>query len=195
MKKFIFDFFGVIAEFDNDIVYKRYAKSCPDEEVAFRALNGFMAREEIITGQLNLNDIFSLMVDELSISMGFAEFKNNWIQEYSWKMPGMTEIIKELSNKTEIYILSNIDEYYWETVKKLHDELNLFDSVYLSFEIGLAKPDKKIFEFVLSDIKADAKDCIFIDDTLKNITVAEDIGIEAHQFKSSSIFRSKYLSS
>ena len=146
MKKFIFDFFGVIAEFDNDIVYKRYAKSCPDEEVAFRALNGFMAREEIITGQLNLNDIFSLMVDELSISMGFAEFKNNWIQEYSWKMPGMTEIIKELSNKTEIYILSNIDEYYWETVKKLHDELNLFDSVYLSFEIGLAKPDKKIFE-------------------------------------------------
>ena len=54
--------------------------------------------------------------------------------------------------------------------------LDEFDYVYLSFEIGLKKPDKQIYEYVLDDLKIDAKNILFIDDDTDNILMAKECG-------------------
>ena len=56
-------------------------------------------------------------------------------------------------------------------------EFKDFDRTYLSFRLHLEKPDSKIFEFVLKDLKAQAEDVLFVDDLEKNIQTAADLGI------------------
>jgi putative hydrolase of the HAD superfamily len=47
----------------------------------------------------------------------------------------------------------------------------------LSHEIHLRKPNKDIFEFVLSENNLTAKACFFVDDNKDNIKTANALGI------------------
>ena len=49
-----------------------------------------------------------------------------------------------------------------------------FDEVILSNEVGFRKPDKEIFEYTLNTLKLPAKECLFIDDLVKNIIPAKE---------------------
>lgn len=77
-----------------------------------------------------------------------------------------------LSNTNTLHInwvKGNIS--FYETFK------NCFDAFYLSHEIGLRKPNKAIFEFVLNNHKLNADECLFIDDTKEHILEASQLGI------------------
>jgi putative hydrolase of the HAD superfamily len=53
-----------------------------------------------------------------------------------------------------------------------------FDKFYLSHNIGLRKPNKDIFEFVLNENKLEAKNCYYIDDTKEHIDSANQLGFQ-----------------
>lgn len=60
-------------------------------------------------------------------------------------------------------------------------DLTKFDKVYLSFELGCRKPNKKIYDYVLQDLKCDAGDILFIDDDTANIAMAKKYGWNTRQ--------------
>ncbi|MFI5221591.1 MAG: HAD-IA family hydrolase [Bacteroidia bacterium] len=95
------------------------------------------------------------------------------------------ELIKELSKDFEIYLLSNtnsihirwFDQYFRKNF--VNENWNhLFKKIFYSFEIGMRKPDKEIFEFCLGQINRDGAECIFIDDNKTNLEGAERCGIQ-----------------
>ena len=56
--------------------------------------------------------------------------------------------------------------------------LKMFDYVFLSFEIGLRKPDREIYEYVLKSIQTTPNNVLFIDDYINNIQGAKECGIQ-----------------
>ena len=54
---------------------------------------------------------------------------------------------------------------------------DLFDRVYLSNEIGYAKPAKRFFEYILHDLEIKPSQMLFIDDIARNVEAAQNIGI------------------
>lgn len=54
---------------------------------------------------------------------------------------------------------------------------DLFDAVVISSEVGLRKPDERIFRHALALLGLDAADCVFIDDIEHNVHAAEALGI------------------
>ena len=48
--------------------------------------------------------------------------------------------------------------------------------MYLSFEIELRKPDRKVYEYVLNDMKISPENILFIDDDTNNILMAKECG-------------------
>ena len=64
-------------------------------------------------------------------------------------------------------------------IKELLDK---FDGVVLSGKIGLTKPNKEIFEYLLNTYKLNANECLFIDDSPLNINGAKNAGIEGYVF-------------
>lgn len=93
------------------------------------------------------------------------------------------DFIKELkkSSKYKLILLSNTNELHIDWIKNnipFYEAFkSCFDAFYLSHEIYLRKPNRDIFDFVLSENNLNAKDCLFIDDNKDNIETANSIGI------------------
>ncbi len=97
------------------------------------------------------------------------------------------EFIKNLKSKGyKIFILSNMCK---EIVDILHNflDLKLFDNVIFSCEIGLRKPDIQFYKMALKKFNVAAKDCIFIDDNIKNLTPFEELGGKTFLFDNKKI--------
>ncbi len=58
-----------------------------------------------------------------------------------------------------------------------------FDSVINSSRVGFAKPSQEIFQAALNCVGARAKEALFVDDTLANVTAAQALGIASHHFQ------------
>lgn len=93
------------------------------------------------------------------------------------------DFLKRLASEKrfKLILLSNTNTLHINWVKKniaCYDTFkNCFDAFYLSHEIGLRKPNKAIFEFVLGNNSLIAHECLFIDDTKEHILGAWQLGI------------------
>lgn len=89
---------------------------------------------------------------------------------------GVIETIKALSKKYKLSILSNAlpSRRYHELL--LDNLISYFDPVIISFEVGMHKPDSKIFEYALSLSEFRPSEIAFVDDNLKNIQTAKKMG-------------------
>lgn len=52
----------------------------------------------------------------------------------------------------------------------------------MSFEVGVMKPDRKIFEDSLSKLKLRSKECVYVDDIKDYVEAAKALGIHGHQY-------------
>lgn len=179
----IFDLFGVMVAFDNDIVYRRLADCCADPEQAFIALDGFMAGTNVITGRQPLTMTHRILVDSLGLELSFDEFVIAWNEPYDVIMPGMSEVIDRLKPAHRVLLLSNIDTDYWQAMRPRHPEFDRFDELLISGELGLAKPDPRIFRLASERAGAPPQRCLFIDDTPRNVDAARALGMHGHVFE------------
>jgi putative hydrolase of the HAD superfamily len=95
--------------------------------------------------------------------------------------------LEQLAGKYNLYLLSNTNSIHYtafhnsftaETGRKNFDDY--FTKAYYSQQIGLRKPEKEIYSFVLQDAGIAASETVFIDDLLKNIEGAASVGIQTH---------------
>lgn len=64
-----------------------------------------------------------------------------------------------------------------------------FDGMVISGEVGLVKPEKPIFDYLLAQVGRPAADCLFIDDNPPNITAARGFGFQTIRFTSADDLR------
>lgn len=91
--------------------------------------------------------------------------------------------VKELKAKGyQVYYLSN---YGLKTRRETAEDLifmPLMDGGIMSYEVKLIKPSFEIYERLLETYRLKAEECVFLDDTLRNVEAARKVGMEAIQF-------------
>jgi len=80
-------------------------------------------------------------------------------------------------------LLSNVDPYYWATVRSSIPELKSFHAQVLSFEKGIAKPEETAFRMAVAAAEVPIQRCYFIDDKPENIEAAASVGLAGHIFR------------
>lgn len=93
------------------------------------------------------------------------------------------EYIKQLKKDYKIGLLSNAWVNARENLSRLYDFQKYFDDLVFSAEVGMRKPDERIFRLVLERLEVEPQEAIFIDDFAINITGATEIGIHAVLYK------------
>lgn len=95
------------------------------------------------------------------------------------------DMIKALHSKGfHTHLLSNTNDLHWEEIKRRYfsDEgytcKDLFDHVFVSHEMHLAKPDPEIYRQAVRQIGRPAAQCLFIDDALVNVEGAQQEGLQ-----------------
>jgi 2-haloacid dehalogenase len=178
----IFDLFGVLVEFNDDLVSARLADSCACPVSAFRALRDIVSRGDPIRGRLTLDGLHDELRARHGLELSREAFETCWLKSYSRAMPGMEVLLSELARRHPLVLLSNVDKYYWRTLSDDLVELRHFDHRVLSWQTGVAKPEQQAFELAIKASGTSASRCFFIDDKAENVEAARELGMGAHLF-------------
>ena len=98
-------------------------------------------------------------------------------------------MLRELSKKHRLVLLSNVDRYYIEAIRNQHSELDHFAVQLVSYEMGAAKPSEAAFIAALRASQAKPSECYFIDDKDENVDAAKAFGIRGHVFTTAQALR------
>lgn len=94
-----------------------------------------------------------------------------------------TKIINLLKDHYKLAVLSNHAKEWSEHMKQKFDLFKSFDPIIFSCDVGLRKPDPRIYEIALRRLKCDADECVLIDDKKRNVDAAEKLGIKGIVFE------------
>ncbi len=103
--------------------------------------------------------------------------------------PEVFELIKKLKKHYKLAILTNNSEEWLTFQNKKFDFKRKFDVIVSSHEIGVQKPNKKIYRFILGKLNCNANECIFIDNKRRNLKPAKQIGMKIILFKNFKQFK------
>ena len=110
----------------------------------------------------------------------FLEIFRDWpIGPY----PGTAEVLAEVKRSVPIGCLSNTNTMHWEHQTALWPILDMFDFRFLSFELGLAKPDEAIFHAVADRLPFGRDRILYFDDVDVNSEAARSFGFQSKQVR------------
>jgi glucose-1-phosphatase len=95
---------------------------------------------------------------------------------------GLLNFIRSLRGKYKTGIISNAWSDLREnlTREKMDDA---FDHIIISAEVGVAKPEAKIFQIALKQAEVSPNEAVFVDDFYINIEGCEKVGMKGIHFK------------
>ena len=95
----------------------------------------------------------------------------------------LVEYIRKLHPRYKVGLLSNA----WNDLRQVMQERfhfdGLFDDLVISAEVGLAKPDPRIFELAVTRLGVQPAEAVFVDDVLANVEAAQGIGLQAIHYQ------------
>ena len=102
-------------------------------------------------------------------------------------VPGIIEdsvaVLAELKARGEqVYAITNFSREKWAECLIRFPFLQSFDGVVVSAHEGVIKPDPEIYHILLRRYGLAAADCVFVDDSAKNIEAARGVGMKAVHF-------------
>ncbi len=134
-------------------------------------------------GEISENQYLDNIVKALKISLKFKKIIKKSLRNQFVLIGGTQKIVKKLRGKYILGVISNHAKEWIDYCKKHYEIDGLFDSILWSYDIGLAKPDPKIFKLMLKRLNLKAQECLFIDDQLRNIESARKLGFQTIQFQ------------
>ena len=187
INNYIFDFGNVLGEFYPDRLTAPFVE---DEEANKRIREVVFDRlywDKLDWGHITDDEVKEGICSRLSeedSEIGCRVY-DNWVQTMT-PVKGMEKLVVDIHNSgKKLFLLSNISEGFAKTypeVKWIKELFDNFDGIVLSGTIGKAKPNKDIFEYVLEKFGLNADECLFIDDSPKNISAAKSVGIDGYIF-------------
>lgn len=188
-KVLLFDLGNVLLPIDLDLTYK-----------AFASYSSKFSFEEIkhITSELGLwvsyeaghqsdQEFRNFLKKELALNCSDEQFDkafNALLLHFDYETYLTLNHYKE--KFSGLYLLSNTskihsDDYFQYRIGESQVSIfDLFDHLFLSYEMGVVKPDSAIYHMVSEKIGVPFQEIIFFDDNFNNIETALNLGMDAH---------------
>ena len=140
---------------------------------------GTQYRESIITR----DEFWKHVLESLRIDADANLLAKDWIGGYEI-ITGTRDIIEELKSKYKVYFLSDNVKERAEELDKIHHYLEWFDGGIFSHEVGVRKPNPKIYQYALDKAQVKPEEAVFIDDKPSALVPAKEMGIQTILFSS-----------
>ena len=112
-------------------------------------------------------------------------YRDRWIEMVPGDIPATVQILEELHAKgAPLYAITNWNGDTFRITQGRFKFLSLFRDIVVSGDEKMVKPNYKIFDLFCLRNNLDPVNCLFIDDSLKNIKGAQTIGMNTHHFTS-----------
>ena len=188
-KIILFDLGKVIFDFDHMIAAAKMSVHCSlTKEEIYNLFFDSDLTDKYERGQISSQDFFVGVKTMLKANIAFKEFVPIW-NEIFWPMEGMYEILDTLKGQFRIYLVSNVNELHFDHLhNKFPEYFQFFDYLFLSYKLGLRKPDLSIYQLIIKDLNMSPSQIIYTDDRIELVEPAKEIGLDAFVFKSKEQF-------
>lgn len=104
------------------------------------------------------------------------------LKEFGGLDSRLLKFIEHHKGTHKIGMISNVGQGFIERMFVDKPATDYFDSIVLSSDVGLVKPDVKIYELSANQLGVELSECVFTDDLQKNVDGAINAGMQAIKF-------------
>lgn len=184
IRNIVFDMGNVLIRFDPALFLSRYVLTEAQRELlleqVFRSVEWVMLDRGTLDEAAAEQRILPRLPEPLwAVARDLIE---------AWDEPllpvrGMLELVQQLKGQGyRLYLLSNAaarQPLYWSRA----EASRLMDGALISAQVGLLKPDPRIYQTFLQRFALRAEECVFIDDTPLNVEAAQREGMSGILFR------------
>lgn len=185
----VFDFGGVVAPADLGTVIDRFKAlgfKNVEEYLNLVRQQGFFGDFE--TGLIDEGEFRNCVCKEVGREVSMDECRDAYMGFFSSVPERNLELFRKLrAEGYRLSLLSNTNPFIteWSLSKDFdghgHSLDEYLDSMYLSYEMKVMKPDERIFRMMLESEDVAPSQVLFIDDGPKNIETARKLGFNVIQ--------------
>jgi putative hydrolase of the HAD superfamily len=180
MKKrlFIFDMGGVMCTNTNVV-----ESICKELNLNKREFFDFVKSENFVkiqSGKLSMKAFWQEFSERSGIDVKEDYFETKFDPKRNEEMYQLVNQLKE--NNRVVAGTNTIDSHYKKHRK--NGDYDVFEAVYPSNLIGIAKPDEDFYRIILEKENRQPEETVFIDDNIENVESAAKLGITAIHFTS-----------
>ena len=182
IKTFIFDLGGVILtrwlRFFREYLVETYWVS--DQQTIDVFIKKYY--RPYFSWKMTEDEFWNGALTDLGIAVDWQELKQRLLDYYLLQedVATLIQVIREQWYVT--VLLSDQTNDRWPYLNNKYLIASLFDHVVISSEVGLHKPDPKIYKYALNVSSSESREVLFIDDLEKNLTPAKELGIKTLLF-------------
>jgi FMN phosphatase YigB (HAD superfamily) len=187
IKNIIFDLGGVLFDINYHLTAEAFEKiGVKDFKNIFAKKGQADVIDRLEEGKIGIDEL----TKELSVLCGINLSKQQVIEAWNVMLFNIPtprfELLKELRKKYRVFLYSNINEIHEIGVhQRLQEKYgianleNHFEKVYYSHLIGIRKPNKEGFLYIIDDQQINANETLFIDDSPQHVEGALKAGLQA----------------
>ena len=183
MNYFLFDIGNVLTNFNFQRLLEIYAEQ-GDRPLGPQTDLDDEMYVQVEKGLLSETDYVAYLNDAKGLHWTTDRLHEVWQEIFSLNDAGVGLFKKAIVSDAAVYTLSNIAHYHVRAIQKNwgDDFFAGTDGLFMSYEMGVRKPDPRIYEMALERLGVPGEQCFFIDDLPGNIAAAKAAGIQAHHF-------------
>jgi putative hydrolase of the HAD superfamily len=188
IKNIVFDLGGVIIDLDITCSMQRFEalgiKNIHEILDAYEQRGVFLAFER---GELDMQGFCHALSQYAGKRLSEEEVRYAWLGFIVDVPQYKLDYILELRKRYKVFLLSNTNPAVFEWAQTAAFSPagrpidDYFDKIYVSYKLGMTKPDPRIFEHALKDGSMTPIETLFIDDGARNTAVARSLGILTYQ--------------
>jgi putative hydrolase of the HAD superfamily len=182
IRSIVFDLGNVILGFGNTLILSRLSRltSVPPEEfLRFIFKDDLESRFDC--GMVSPEDFFRTVQERFALPVTYEEFKQLFCDIFT-PVPGMEQLVRSLKKDYRLSLLSNTNALHFEFAQKKFPVIDEFGHFFLSYELGMRKPDRKIFQKVIDYYGCAPQEIMYTDDISEYVAAAQGLGIHAVRF-------------
>ncbi len=181
MKAILFDFDGVLTidKYGSDSILRYLAENTP---VSIDVLKReyYKINRGLLNGEYTHKDIWADYCKNVGFDIDFQILIDSFINTPLDNE--MLSLVRELKTKYKIGMITDNKVDRITEILRFHNLTDLFDVVTISAECECGKNDRKIFDITLESLGVEPNDCVFIDNSEKNLVVPQELGIHTILF-------------
>ena len=137
-------------------------------------------------GDVTSDEYFDLLIRIFDGQFSRRRIVDAFASVLTAPVDGMEQIVRRVRKKAGVALVSNTNAFHIRYCMKAIAAMQEFPKMYLSYEMGVMKPDAEFYRTVLKDQRTGASSMLFIDDVQENVDGARRAGMQGLRFSGAS---------
>jgi len=176
----VFDLGGVVIATRVDEIMRSWARSVGvgfDDVAA--AFADDTRHHPLERGEITIAQYHEYVAEKIGRALTFEDFMTGWHAIFAGLVDGIEPVLSAAASHVRCVALTNTNAAHYAKWRRLYaDAVAVFERIFLSYEMGVRKPEPACYRQVLDYLRLPAPEVAFIDDDPGNVAAAEAMGMK-----------------